>query len=226
MRFNPYLRYFFYIAWHWNPILALFTIYYEIRGEKKYHIHTTGEDELQSLKDIGIDVSHDSIYMPVNYFILERLMREIVKYDQTKTMLDLGCGKGRVMIVAAAFGFERISGIDISKEFCNDAARATAAYNQINPHVQFTIITGDAQFYDIPEEICNIFLFNPFDALIMTGVVSNILKSQQGHPRTIRVLYANPQHKSVFLENGFTEIYHLKKLNYFEGSILERTVDN
>jgi SAM-dependent methyltransferase len=220
------LRYFFYIAWHWNPLLALFTIYYEIRGEKKYHIHTTGEDELQSLKDIGIDISHASIYMPLNYFILERLMREIIKYDQSKTLLDLGCGKGRVMVVAAAFGFERISGIDISGEFCNEAAAATAACRQANPSVRFTIIHGDAQFYDIPEEICNIFLFNPFDALIMTGVVSNILQSQQRCPRIMRVLYANPQHKSVFLENGFAEIYHVKKLNYFEGSILERTMDS
>lgn len=224
MRFIPYLRYFFYIAWHWNPILALFTIYYEIRGEKKYHIHTIGEDELNSLKEKGIDISHAHIYMPVNYFILERLMNEIAKYDHNKTLLDLGCGKGRVMIVAAAYGFEQISGIDISKEFCNEATATTVSYAEKNPQVHFTIINQDALSYDIPDNICCVFLFNPFDELIMTGVVSNILKSQCAYPRTLRVIYANPQHKSVFLENGFNEIFYVKKLNYFEGSILEKTV--
>lgn len=222
MRFIPYLRYFFYIAWHWNPILALFTIYYEVRGERKYHIHTIGEDELNILKERGIDISHAHIYMPVNYYILERLMNEIVTYDNNKTLLDLGCGKGRVMIVAAEYGFEQITGVDFSKEFCDEAKVTTAIFTEKDPRVHFTIINADALFYDIPQDITTIFLFNPFDEMIMDGVVMNIIKSQQAFPRTIRALYANPQHKSVFLENGFREIFYLRKLNYFEGSILER----
>ncbi|HEY4155841.1 MAG TPA: class I SAM-dependent methyltransferase [Puia sp.] len=222
MRFLPYLRYFFYIAWHWNPILALFTIYYELKGEKKYHIHTIGEDELNSLKERGIDISHAHIYMPVNYFVLERLMNEIAHYDHNKTFLDLGCGKGRVMIVAAEFGFEEITGIDLSKEFCEEAEAATAAYIRKNERMRFTVINGDALYFEIPGDIGTIFLFNPFDEVILEGVVSNILKSQQLSPRTIRVLYANPQHESVLLDHGFVLIYHLKKWNYFEGVILEK----
>lgn len=228
MKVISYLSYFFYIAWNWNPLLALFIIYHEIRGERKYRIETIGRDELKHLKDRGIDISHSSMYMPVNYYVLEQLMKEMVKLVNNKTFLDIGCGKGRVIVVAAAFGFEKITGIDFSKEFCEETEITIRLYRKKNPGAQrtpapqFTIVNRNASCYEIPGDITSIFLFNPFDEVIMRKVVANIKISQQRYPRTIRVLYANPLYRSLFLDDGFVEIYHLKKLNYFEGVILQR----
>ena len=73
-------------------LLATFVLYYEIRGESAYHINTTGADDLQSLEDIGIDTSHASIYQPLNYYVLEKLMKVTVRYPNNKTFLDIGCG--------------------------------------------------------------------------------------------------------------------------------------
>jgi SAM-dependent methyltransferase len=196
-------------------------MYYEIRGERKYHISTLGEDELKSLKERGIDISHATIYMPVNYYVIERLMREIVKYESNKTFLDVGCGKGRAMIVAAAYGFEQITGIDFSKEFCEDTEATIQLYSQKNSTAHFKVINTDAYYFEIPKDITTIFFFNPFDGFIMNEVVSNIIKSRNRCFRTIRVMYANPQHKSIFLENGFSEVYYFKKWGFFEGIILQ-----
>ena len=221
MKFISYIQYFLYLASHWDPLFALFVIYYEFKGESKYHINTIGVDDLKSLKDEGIDISHATKYMPVNYYVLERLMKEIVKYSNNKTFLDIGCGKGRALVTAASFGFEQITGIDFSKEFCKDALATTNLYSQKNPSVHYTIINMDAFNYDIPNDITTLFIFNPFDDVIMSRVIANILISQQNYPRTIRVMYANPVHKSLFLEKGFVEIYHVKKLEYLEGIILQ-----
>jgi len=222
MKLYAYLHYFFYITWQWNPWLAVFIIYHEIRGERKYHIDTIGEDELKSLKEKGVDISHATMYMPVSYYVLERLLKETIKYGGNKTFLDIGCGKGRAMIVAAKYGFEHISGIDFSKEYCEDAASATRQYSTENAAVHFSIIHKDAARYNIPKDITTIFMFNPFDEVIMGEVVSNIMKSQEQFPRTIRVLYVNPLHKSIFLDNGFTQLYYFKKLHYIEGVILQK----
>jgi hypothetical protein len=46
----------------------------KLKGERKYGINTIGVDELDSLEDIGIDTSHASKYLPVDYFVLEKLM--------------------------------------------------------------------------------------------------------------------------------------------------------
>lgn len=72
MKFFTYIHYFFFLSWNWNPILAFFIIRHEIKGEKKYDIHITGFDELKHVKKKGIDITHATIYMPVNYYILEK----------------------------------------------------------------------------------------------------------------------------------------------------------
>ena len=48
MKFIYYLRYFFFIGMNWNFRLAFFTIYHEIRGERKYHLNSIGLDRLRT----------------------------------------------------------------------------------------------------------------------------------------------------------------------------------
>jgi SAM-dependent methyltransferase len=225
MRVIPYLQYFWYISWHWDPLVALFTIYHEVRGERKYRIHTMGEDELLGLKERGIDISHANIYMPLNYYVLEKMMNEIKQLGTDDGgFIDIGCGKGRVMIVAAAYGFKDVWGIDFSRAFCDEAEAITSSYARKHPETRFTVIHGNASAFEIPAAISTFFLFNPFDEVILWMAVSQIVKSQEEYPRRIRILYANPQHQSVFIDFGFREIFRLRKWNFFEGVILEKTI--
>jgi len=216
-----YVQYFFYIAWHWNAWLAIFVIWHEIKGERKYQINTIGVDELDELDEIGVDTSHASKYLPVDYFVLEKLMNFIKQFENKEGFLDLGCGKGRALAVAAHFGFNPVIGLDFHPKLSTEAAQLTGTLKEEFPKTSFKVINNDAFYFEIPGNISTIFLFNPFDEVIMSGVIGNILKSQQITPRVIRVLYANPVHKELFIEEGFREIYHIKKLTYLEGSVLE-----
>jgi SAM-dependent methyltransferase len=224
LRFFTYLRYFFYLAWNWNIPIAIFIIYHEIKGEKKYGITTSGYDELKHLQEKGIDISHSTIYMPVNYYMMEKMMGEINKLTHNKTFLDIGCGKGRAMAVAAHYGFKKITGIDISKEFVEETKRNLAIVQQRFPHASFEVALQDAFYYHIPKDISVIFIFNPFDEVIMSGVVENILMSQEKNPRTIRVIYINPLYENLFLDSGFVKTLSHKKLNWLQGSIFEKRI--
>src|SRR5580658_679055 len=108
MQVNGFINYFKYIARNWDLRIAIFVIFHEIRGERKYRLHTIGIDDLKSLEEKNIDISHATMYMPLNYFVLENLMEEIVRHPGNKTFLDIGCGKGRVAAVAAYYHFEKI----------------------------------------------------------------------------------------------------------------------
>lgn len=216
-----YLQYFFYIALNWNAWLALFVILHEIKGERKYGINTIGVDELDSLEDIGIDTSHASKYLPVDYFVLEKLMDYVKTLNDNNGFLDLGCGKGRVLVVAAEYGFNPVIGLDFHPKLSLEALQLTNTMKERFPKTSFKVINNDAFYFEIPGNVSTIFLFNPFDEVIMSGVMGNILKSQQITPRTIRVLYANPIHKDLFIAEGFREIWHIKKMTYLEGSVLE-----
>lgn len=215
------IRYFFYLASNWNLNIAGHILFAEIKGEKKYDIDTTGADELQSLDEKGIDISHATIYMPASYDLLE-LVFEQLKYAPPLHLIDMGCGKGRVLCVAAYNNVAKLTGLDISKEFCEDARKNLSHVTRNKPTTSFIIINNDAFYFDIPDDADCIFFFNPFDEVLMSGVVENILSSLLALPREMRIIYFNPLHKKLFTERGFVEIFQVKKLKYLEACILVR----
>lgn len=224
MPFFTYIRYFLYIAWNWNLRIAFFILRHEVKGEKKYGLSTSGFDELRHLEKKGIDISHSTIYMPVNYYMLEKMMKEIQKMSPGKSFLDIGCGKGRAMAVAAYHGFKKITGIDISKKFCDETKKNLAPVQLLFPDVSFNVLLQDAFYYEIPQDVSVIFIFNPFDEVIMSGVVKNILESQAKKPRTIQVIYINPLYENLFLENGFVKTRSEEKLKWLQAAIFEKTI--
>ena len=218
MRAIPYLKYFFYIAWHWNPIIAIHILFHEIKGEKKYGIDTIGIDNLEQLENDQID--HATIYMPAIYSMLE-VVFEKINIASFNHLLDIGCGKGRAICVAAAKGCKKVSGIDFSKDLCMDALQNLTIIQQKQPLLLAKIINNDAYTYAIPEDVDCIFLFNPFDDYLMEGVVEQIKKSLLTNPRMITIIYANPLCKSHFIDAGFKETFHRKKMHYIEVSVLK-----
>ncbi|HMK05031.1 MAG TPA: class I SAM-dependent methyltransferase [Ferruginibacter sp.] len=223
MKLFSYIRYFFYIANNWNISIAWYIIKQEVKGEKKYGIHTTGVDELKQLEEKGIDITHTTIYMPSSYELLEDLFSQL-NASPTKSLthfLDIGCGKGRALCVAAHQGIPKVTGIDLAKELSDAAKENLAATKQKIPSLNYNVINNDAFYFEIPADVDCIFLFNPFDEIIMSGVVNNIVKSLKKHRRKIIVLYINPLQKQLFSRVGFKETWHTKKMEYLEAVIME-----
>ena len=216
-----FIRYFFYLAANWNIRIAWHIIKQEINGEKKYGIDTTGADELHTLEDKGIDISHATIYMPASYDLLENFFSRI-NLKEYHHFVDIGCGKGRSICVAASFGAKKITGVELSKDLCVSAKENLQKTKEKYPDFIYDVYNNDAFYFQIEKDVDCIFMFNPFDETIMSGVLENIKTSLQKNPRKITVIYINPLQKHLFLEFGFKEKYHYQKLHYLEGSILER----
>ena len=214
-----YLRYFFFIAYHWNPRLAWFTIRHEIRGEKKYSINTTRLDNLEKHSLKGSPGDAES-YQGANYFLLEHVFEKMDLLHRNNHIVDFGCGKGRVLAVAAFYSFNTITGVEFSKELCREAKKTIIRIQEKFPRKRFSIIHANAVDYVIEDNANVFFFFNPFNEKIMLAVVKNILLSLKNRKRKVYVLYLNPVHKEIFLSAGFEEKYHFEKLRYIEASIL------
>jgi 16S rRNA G966 N2-methylase RsmD len=220
MKFFCYIKYFFYLTSKWDAKIAMHLLKHEIKGERKYSINTTGIDKLKSLEEKGIEVDHSTIYMPVSYDLLENVFNQLTN-KPFNHFLDIGCGKGRVLCVAAHYGFKKVMGLDFSKELCTTAEKNLAVTQQKFTNLQCKVINNDAFYFEIPQDADCIFMFNPFDDVIMSGVAANILESFEANPRTITLIYANPLYKQELLDVGFTQIYHTQKMIYLEAVILE-----
>lgn len=226
MKFLNYLNYFFYIAINWNIRLALFTVYHEIKGEKKYGIQTSKLNNLKKLSLKGNNLSNAENYQGANYFLLDKVFTYLQSIDATKNIVDYGCGKGRVLVVAAFYGFERIIGIDFAKELCEEAQRNIAPLQKKFPGKIFTVIHANAVDYRVEDDTTVFFFFNPFDEVVMLAVVKNILLSLKRNPREIYVVYLNPVHMEIFMSAGFKQVYYFEKMYYVRASILKKAPED
>lgn len=216
------IPYFFYLAVNWNPLLAWHIVKNEWKGERKYGIRTTGADDLGHLEKEGIDITHSTIYMPADYSLLEMLFSRI-SHENHKHLLDIGCGKGRTLCVAAHFGFIKMTGVDFSGKLCIKAIENMRQTMKKQPGARCVIHNKDAASFSIPDDTDCIFLFNPFDETIMQNIVENITASLSHASRKLTVIYLNPLHKNIFQAAGFRETFNMKKMEYLEASILENS---
>jgi hypothetical protein len=221
-KFFDYLRYFFYLAINWSPVLAWFIIRHEMKGERIYGISTTGIDDLSKSVSAN-DREHASIYQPVNYYTAEMLMNQLDKNDVKGAFLDIGCGRGRLLAIAASYGFKNIIGIDFSAQLCHEAIGQSYKIEENYPDAAITVECEDARTYEIPNEVSVIFMFNPFDDLVMNDFLTCVRKTLDDYPRKIKILYANPVCRKQLLDAGFSETYHFIKLKWLEGSVFEYT---
>lgn len=220
MKYIYYIKYFLHIAWNWNLRLALFTIYHEIRGENKYSINTSRLNDLQTLKISGNNRQHAEIYQGASYYLLEKVLMHLQKLNVPDAIADIGCGKGRVMVVASHFGFKRILGVEFAIELCRQAESNCFQITKRYPLTYWQVIHADAINFKLKKDLSVIFFFNPFNEMVMKQVIKNMLQSQKEHPRKIFVIYINPQHKNLLQEKGFKEIYYTKKMQFVEASVL------
>lgn len=220
-----YFKYFYFITKNWNVKLAAFTVYHEIKGEKKYQIDTIRIDNLQHQKIKSNNLKHASIYQATNYFIIEKAFEFLRNDNANHYIVDFGCGRGRVLMVAAFYGFKTITGIDFGESLCREAELNIGKIKPLFPQTNFEIICDDAVNYSIENDTNVFFFFNPFDEIVMLQIVKNILSSLKKNARKIYIVYINPLHKEIFLSAGFQEEYFFRKMQYLEFVILSKELE-
>jgi len=225
MKFFYYFKYFFFIAKNWNVRLAAFTVYHEVKGEKKYKINTVRIDNLQHQKIKSSNLKHASIYQGTNYFIIEKAFQFLKNENANHEIVDFGCGKGRVLVIAAFYRFKKITGIDFAESLCREAELNLEKIKPVFPETNFQVICDDAVNYKIENDTNVFFFFNPFDEVMMLQIIKNILSSLKKKSRKIYIVYVNPLHKEIFLSAGFEEELFYRKMKYLEFSILSKEAD-
>jgi SAM-dependent methyltransferase len=133
---------------------------------------------------------------------LERLLR-LLNLPTGGRFVDVGCGKGRVLMVAARCGFSRITGVEYSPELC-EVARRNLGLFRAKTGLQFDaeVVDADAADYDIPPDANVFFMFNPFYGEILEVVAGNIARSVAEHPRKVWLIYLYPECRSAFDGNS------------------------
>jgi SAM-dependent methyltransferase len=115
------------------------------------------------------------------------------------TFLDLGCGKGRPLLVAAEFPFREIVGVELSSAFAQIARdNAEKIANRYSARKPVRIELGDATEYPIPCGDVVLFMYNPFDEAMIRKVAARVQAALAVESRRVFVVYVNPKFGGCF----------------------------
>jgi predicted RNA methylase len=112
------------------------------------------------------------------------------------SFIDIGCGKGKPLIVAARSGYTRLIGVEFARDLA-DKARANLRACGLQDAVIFNI---DAVDYQFPASPFVAFMYNPFGPEIMKHVVANLMRTSH---RDFVIVYSNPTQRTILAESGF-----------------------
>jgi len=132
----------------------------------------TGEDELKEALN----------------FLHEDLRRFI--------FIDLGCGKGRALLVAYNLGFKQVIGVEFARELA-DIARTNLAKLRIS---NARVMHADAGGFKFPDSDMVVYLYNPFSNQVMGSVIANLSRCRS---RRRYVIYNNPVCAKALDSSGF-----------------------
>jgi SAM-dependent methyltransferase len=119
------------------------------------------------------------------------------------TFVDLGCGKGRPLLVASEFPFHDLVGVEISPPLAAVARKNAALLRHRFPaRVPIRVEVGDASAFPYPAGNLVVFLYNPFGEEVMTKVVAGIEAALASENRSLFVVYYNPVYGKCFDASG------------------------
>ncbi len=181
--------------------------YYKLKGvdfstENIYDLTLTGEHQ-----DHGtalVSTSKDFFKM-----VFSDLEEAIGKKIEKNIFLDYGSGKGGAIIQARDAGFSKTIGIEFAKELHEKAENNIKKLSLSNVYSYYQ----DATTYLPPLDVSVIYLFNPFDEVVMQKVAKNILSLKDEFKNDVYIVYGNPS--CDVLESCFTL---LKKIDYDSGA--------
>ena len=115
------------------------------------------------------------------------------------TFVDIGCGRGRALIMAAECGFRHIEGIELSRELYLDACQNVERYQSSRgTGCTIKVENIDACEYKLPDSGCVLFLYNTLGPDSTRRFVALVEQSVRRYPRELFVVYHNPEWRRIW----------------------------
>ncbi len=110
------------------------------------------------------------------------------------TFVDLGCGKGRALLLASRYAFQQILGVELDATLAATAQANLLTFNA--PWQQchaLAALHADATTIDLPLTPLLLYLYHPFLAPALKQVLRRLERSLRQHPRELWLVYINPE---------------------------------
>jgi len=183
--------------------------------EKMNRLSLEGIVSQEILKiSVKSNLKHATYYQPITCrnlkIILDQAVKTKIPFD---CFVDIGSGKGKACFFAAqTLKCKKFIGVEFSLSLVKAANRNKAIFGER----AISFLNEDAATYRLPDVKCLIFLYNPFNDIILEKFVANNYGHFKRHASIIA--YAYDVHRETLLLNGFRTIFRAadRKLSLYQ----------
>ena len=158
----------------------------EQKWDKLLQIHTTGRDDSDSDQ-------YRYPYEPTPYKVLERLANSGL-LRKGNTLLDYGCGKGRVDFFLSYQTRSHTIGVEYNERIYE---KAVENKEQGAAAGRTEFVFADAVQFSVPASVDRVYFFNPFSIEILKKVLARVLESYYENPRDLFLFFYYPSDEYI-----------------------------
>lgn len=142
---------------------------------------------------LGIETAGDDC-RPTAYHVLRKILAAL-PLQPDDVFIDIGCGRGRVLCLAARQPIARAAGVEITP---HHAAAAQRNLEQLRGRQtrDCSVFCGSAADFDLSGGTV-FYLYNPFGGALFAQVAGNIRDAAKRGQRPVRLVYVNPVCRDV-----------------------------
>jgi len=171
--------------------------------DERYGTETAGIHEVGSL-----DISSKNARVAVRYqpsaeksvrALIDRLDVDLSDF----TFIDFGSGKGRVLLIAAAYPFKEVIGVEFSPQLNAIAVRNLGHLpSEALQGERVRSICIDATEFDLPHSNLVCYFYNPFGTPVMARVAERLTAHHEQRGFQVIVIYLDPRELDLFKRSG------------------------
>lgn len=159
-------------------------------------------------------------YQGVPPRIFRGLMERVPRACRDGAFVDLGCGKGRALVMAAELGFRRLMGVDLDPQLIRVCRRNLRKIRSRCGWPSAEVEVGDATQFQLPRGQCVVFLYNPFRGATFARVAAHLASHAGNKANEVWVVYVNPLECGFLEEVGFRRVQEVRLRGRVVGVVL------
>lgn len=166
--------------------------------------------------------SHAVRYQPSSAEEFDRLLGKLDVDHRDFAFVDYGAGKGKVLLLAAAYPFARIVGVEFSPPLVEVARENVATLGADAARVE--LVLADATDFEPPPEPLVLYFFNPFDVTVLQPVLARVAASVHERPRPAYIVLTGPPELAAAVEEAGFEPLDVERLGWLTRGVFARGV--
>jgi hypothetical protein len=175
--------------------------------DREHGVDTSGLIRGEALATGSRNDLWNTAYYGIGVSVFHRVLEQVpARFRDGATFIDLGCGKGRALLLASEYPFRQVVGVEIVPSLhgiaLENATRYVSRHREAPP---IDVLLGDAARYVFPNGPLLLYLYHPFCRPVLERVLKNLGESLERERREVAVVYINDELRDALDRAPFLE---------------------